>query len=108
MGLKRRPKSEKPPSAFAGGGLDNARLLNPVRQAPLPACVLDLLIRGSETGKAMHGTGEKLALEVNACMTLIAVEQRCKVRVKTEAQGQEGFEPHNTSVTFDLLEPRML
>jgi hypothetical protein len=56
----------------------------------------------------MHGTGEKLALEVNACMTLIAVEQRCKVRVKTEAQGQEGFEPHNTSVTFDLLEPRML
>jgi hypothetical protein len=79
------------------GGLDIARLLNPVCQAPLPACVLDLLIRGSETGKAMYGAGEKLALDIEARMTLIAVEQRCKVRVKTKAPGREGFEPNFTS-----------
>jgi hypothetical protein len=71
-------KSEKPPAAFAVGGLDNAGLLNSVRQAPLPACALELLIRGPEIDKTMRSTSEKLALEVEARMTLIAVDQTSK------------------------------
>jgi hypothetical protein len=34
---KNAPNHQKPPAAFAGGGLCAALLLNPVRQASLPA-----------------------------------------------------------------------
>jgi hypothetical protein len=47
-------KIKKPPTAFAGGGLDTAQLLNPVRQASFPACAMELLIRSVEIDAAMH------------------------------------------------------
>jgi len=89
MGSKEGRKNEKPPAACAVGGLDNAQLLNPVRQAPLPACALEPLIRGPEIDKAMHRICKELGLEVEARMTLIAVEQRSEGRVKTEARLRE-------------------
>jgi hypothetical protein len=45
---------KKPPVAFAGGGLDTARKLNPIRQASFPACAMELLIRRAEIDTAMH------------------------------------------------------
>ncbi|MFY9856017.1 MAG: hypothetical protein WAK26_19285 [Terracidiphilus sp.] len=87
MDLKEGLGSEKPPTAFAVGGLENARLLNPVRQAPLPACALDLVIRGLGIDKAMLATGEKRALGGEMRMTLIAVEQTGKGSVKKGARG---------------------
>jgi hypothetical protein len=78
-------KIKKPPTAFAGGGLDTARLLNPVRQAPLPARVLEPLIRRSGTDTAMRCAVQKLALANVARMTMIGVEQRCGFRVKTDS-----------------------
>jgi hypothetical protein len=47
-------KMKKPPAAFAGGGLDAAQELNPIRQASFPACAMELLIRRAEIDTAMH------------------------------------------------------
>ncbi len=80
-------KMKKPPAAFAGGGLDGARLLNPVCQAPLPARALEPLIRGSGIDAAMHRTGEKFALAPEVCIALLAVEQSDKGRVKRAGRG---------------------
>jgi hypothetical protein len=53
-----------------------------VRQASFPARVFELLIRMAGIGMAMRKTGEKLTLAPEVCITLIAVEQRNKGRVK--------------------------
>jgi hypothetical protein len=52
--FRSQAENKKPPAAFAGGGLDTARLLNPVRQASFPACAMELLIRRAEIDRAMH------------------------------------------------------
>ena len=77
----------KPPAAFAVGGLGAARLQNPVLQAPLPARVLEPLIRVPGVGTALHKIGEKLALAAEVCITLFAVEQRSKGCVKAAGRG---------------------
>ena len=77
---------KRPPAAFAGGGLDAARWLNQVRQAPFPACVLEPLIRREGIDTAMHRTGEKLAVAAEVCMTFFAVEQRSRGTSRDPAQ----------------------
>ena len=48
----------------------------PVRQAPLPAHALGLVIRIAGTVMAMHWTETRLALALEGCITLISLEQR--------------------------------
>ncbi len=109
MGLKEGLKSEKPPAACAVGGLDNALLLNPVRQAPLSAFALGPLIRGLEIDKAMRITGVEFGLGIEERMTLIAVDQTSKWRVKTEALDLGQLQTANQrQITFESYERRMV
>jgi len=78
-------KTEKPPAALAGGGLGAAVLLL-LRQASLPACVLERIIRMKRVGAALHGTGMRLELAPSLSMTLIEVNQRGTGRVKQRAK----------------------
>jgi hypothetical protein len=57
-----QPANKKPPAAFAGGGLCCCSLPSFVRQASLPARVLEPLIRMA---------GGIIALGTNVCMTLM-------------------------------------
>lgn len=97
MGLKESLKKRKATSRSAVGGLDNVRLLNPVRQAPLPAFALGPLIRGLEIDKAMRITGVEFVLGIEERMTLIAVDQTSKWRVKTEALYWASFKPQTSA-----------
>ncbi|MGD0800540.1 MAG: hypothetical protein ABR906_04415 [Terracidiphilus sp.] len=78
----RQAENKKPPAAFAGGGLGAALPLNLFCQAPFPAHALNLVIRMARIGIGMRRPRIKLVLAPEVCMTLIAVEQTSKVRVK--------------------------
>lgn len=107
MGLKESLKKRKATSRSAVGGLDNVRLLNPVRQAPLPAFALGPLIRGLEIDKAMRITGVDFVLGIEERMTLIAVDQTSKWRVKTEALYSGQLQTANwRQITFESYERR--
>jgi len=69
-------QKKKPPAAFAGGGLGQEKLVNPVRQASSPACALEPIIRMAGIGRSMHRTSEKLVLALEVCIPLISLEQR--------------------------------
>jgi hypothetical protein len=80
-------KKEKPPAASAGGGLGAARLKKSFPQAPIPAYVMDPIIRMAiqrmeKRDRAMHRTGNKLALATTVCIRLFAVEQSPEPAVK--------------------------
>jgi hypothetical protein len=65
---------------------------SPVRQASLPARELEPIIRIARAGAVMRRTGKKLALAPEVCISLIAVEQTTKSRVK-KAAANEAFIP---------------
>ena len=69
---------KKPPAAFAGGGLCAALLLNPVRQASLPAPRLGPLIRIAGMGTTARITGRSFALALTVCMNV--EESRAEAR----------------------------
>jgi hypothetical protein len=76
---------KKPPAALAGGGLDGAKLEDPVGQAPLPARALGLVIRMAGMDATKGRAGKRVALAPRGRMTLIRVEQRGSAGVKTAA-----------------------
>jgi hypothetical protein len=58
--IRKVTEKAKPPAAFAGGGLDVAELLNPVRQA-FPAHMLWLLIRIAGMKATADNAGHAMA-----------------------------------------------
>ena len=83
--IEERAGNEKPPAAYAGGGLDAVVLLDPVNQALLPACELWLLIRRSGLHAAPGTNEQQSALARGVCMTLKQVDQSGAGRVKRMA-----------------------
>jgi hypothetical protein len=75
------PENQKPPAAFAGGGLD-AFPLNPFRQAPISARMLWPLIRMAGMEIAPEKPVVTIAMALKLRMTLIRVDQRRGARVK--------------------------
>jgi len=72
-------KSHQPRLRVVAWMLQNRFLL---RQASLPGCGLDLIIRMEGAGAALHETGMRLELAPELSMTLIEVNQRGRLHVK--------------------------
>jgi hypothetical protein len=67
-------KTERPPAAFADGGLWMAKLKDQVCQASFSAHALALIIRMAEIiGSTMHWTVKNLALVPKKLISLIAL-----------------------------------